>query len=154
VRDPRWPLPGAGARLVEHLVGLQPNTLRAVERRADGAFVLKFKTQRLNGSYPRMLRIPAKKIFGYEQRSPRVRERDLRARHRQNARKFAMWLMWKVGIDAPVVHRVIFERDPAAVDELREAILTLAGPDYVILVWERRPRRSRIPDTFPEEWAA
>jgi hypothetical protein len=135
MRDLRWPLPGTDARLVEHLLGLEPNTLRGVERRRNGDFALQFKTQRVGYRWLRTLRIPQRRLFGYQQGVPHVSERDVHARRRANGRRFAIWLMCNVDVHAPVVHRAV-HGDETAIDELREAILMLTAPDRVVLLWE------------------
>jgi hypothetical protein len=151
VRDPRWPLPGPDARRVEQLLGLQPYSLRGVERRRNGDYALKFRTQRVGDAWPRVLRIPAKRVHGYRQRSAHVRPRDARARVRANQRRFAYWLMWKLGIDAPIVQRAIYQHDLTAIDELRRAILALSPPDYVVLIASRLPRDDELL-FVPEGW--
>ena len=45
--------------------------------------------------------------------------------------------MWRLDTNAPIVERALWDRDLTAVDEMREAILRLVPPDYVILVWGR-----------------
>jgi len=132
------PLAGHYARLVEYLLGLEGDSLRAVERRRNGDFALRFKYQRVGYRSVRVLRLSARRVFGYEQRSPYALERDVRARRRANARRFAIWLMWRIDHRAPIVNIALSKGELDAVDELRDAILRLAGPDYVVLVWERR----------------
>ena len=68
---------GGDARTVEHLIGLDRFSLRAVERRANGDFALVFKkpARRRPLGPAWVLRIPAKRVFGYQQRSPYVRDR-------------------------------------------------------------------------------
>ena len=84
-----------------------------------------------------LLRIPAKRVFGYQQRSPHVRDRDVRAQRKANARRFAFWVFDHVGYDCPFVERALWDRDLTAVHELRQAIVSLCPPDYVVLVWRR-----------------
>ena len=134
----RQPLYHPEARTIEHLLGLKPYSLTGVERRRNGDFALMFRTQKLGDQWPRVLRIPARRVFGYQPTSPDVRERDIRARRKANDRRFAQWLMWRLAVDAPIVERALWKRDLTAVDELREAILTLAGPDFVVFGWYRR----------------
>ena len=140
----------ADARLIEELLGLERFSLRGVERRANGDFAVTFRTQRLGNGYPRVLRIPAKRVLGYCQRSPTARPSDVAARRKASDRRFAYWLMSRVGHDAPVVRRAVFARDLAAVDELREAILALA-PIFVLIA-VAGPARPDEPLYVPEEW--
>ena len=130
----RQPLHGQDARTIEHLLGLRRWSLTAVERRRNGDFALLFRTQKVGDRYPRVLRLPARRVFGYQQRSPHARERDIRARHKANARRFALWTFDHVGYDCPLVQRA-WDGDLAVVDELRDAILRCCPPDYAIVVW-------------------
>ena len=134
----RPPIYHPAARTIEHLLGLNRYSLTGVERRTNGDFALRFRTQRVGDRYPRVLRIPAQRVFGYQQRSPLVRDRDVRARRRANARRFALWLMWRINVDAPLIERALWKHEWSAVDELRDAILTLAGPDFVVFGWWKR----------------
>ena len=133
----RPPLHGRDARLIEYLLGLRPFSLTGVQRRRNGDFALMFRTQRVGDRWPRVLRIPARRVFGYQQHSPLARDRDVRARRRANSRRFAVWLMWRLDVHAPIVNRALWRGDLSAVDELRDAILRLTPPDYVVLVWRR-----------------
>jgi hypothetical protein len=119
---------------VADLLGLPRFTIKAVERRADGAYAVVLNGRRLAapanlGRVPRwatskrVLRIPARRVEGYRQRSPHVRARDLRARRKKNARAFAWWLHDRLGHDVPVVERALRRGDLAAVDELRAALI-------------------------------
>ena len=76
------------ARTVERLLGLEARSLHAVERRANGDFVLCFKHQCLDHRWRRTLRIPARRVAGYQRRYPGFAppERDVRARRKRNAR--------------------------------------------------------------------
>jgi hypothetical protein len=154
MRDPRWPLPGCDARVVETLIGLAPNSLRAVERRANGDVALIFRQQILGDRYRsrRVLRIPRRRLLGYVQRSPHARERDVRARRRANSRRFAWWLDARLSLEAPVIRSALWRRDLEPIEELRAAILRLAGPDYYVVTAVREGLRRRTPDTFPESW--
>lgn len=134
----RNPLMSPDARTIEHLIGLRKFSLTGVGRRANGDFALTFKTQRVGDVYVRTLRIPARRVFGYQQRSSLVSDRDVRARRKANARRMAQWLMWKLDVDAPIVERALWGRDLSAVEELRDAVLRLAGPDFVVFGWWRR----------------
>ena len=145
------PSMNAYARRIEELLGLERFSLRTVERRANGDYALTFREQALDRRYRRVLRIGRKRVLGYEQRSPHARPRDVAARRKASDRRFAMWLMSRVGLDAPVVRRALIERDLSAIDELREAILALAGADiFVLIVVARAP--APVPDYVPEEW--
>jgi hypothetical protein len=134
---PRGPLMSVHARTIEDLLGLDRYSLRGVERRANGDFALMFRTQRVGDSWPRVLRIPAKRVFGYMQRSPVATDRDVRARRQANARRMALWLFDRVGPNCPVVARALWDSDLTGVDELRAAILALVPPDYVLFLWTR-----------------
>ena len=134
----RPPIMHPAARRIESLLGLKPYSLTGVERRRNGDFALMLHTQKLGDHWPRVLRIPAKRVFGYQQQSPYVRERDVRARRKASDRRFALWLMWKVDVDAPIIERALWRREYEAVEELRDAILELAGPDFVVFGWWRR----------------
>lgn len=134
----RPPLMHPAAREIEQLLGLRRYSLVRVDRRANGDFALEFHTQKVGDRWPRVLRIPARRVFGYQQRSPFARDRDVRARQRANARRFALWLMWRINVNAPLIERALWQHDLTAVDELRDAILTLAGPDFVVFGWWSR----------------
>jgi hypothetical protein len=122
---------------IADLLGLPPVAVRAVERRTNGDYAIVLRQPR-PGSYAaqamprwtwsrRALRIPRTRVEGYWQRSPWARERDVRARRRANAKRFALWLLWRLDPAAPVVERAIRGGDLEAVDELRPAILGAAG---------------------------
>lgn len=118
------------ARTVEQLLGLEARSLHAVERRANGDFVLCFKHQCLDRRWRRTLRIPARRVAGYQPRYPGFvpPERDVRARRKRNAQSFAFWLTWRVDHGAPVARCAFSEDCLAAIDELRAAIVALAPP--------------------------
>jgi hypothetical protein len=126
------PLAHPAARTVEQLLGLRPGSLTGIERRANGDFALTFDTQPVDRHYCRVLRIPARRVFGYRQR-PRhfATVRAVRAGRRENSRRFARWLIWRVGVTAPIVDRAVSNGDLSAVDELRAAILALAPSEPI-----------------------
>lgn len=134
----REALRGRQARTIEQLLGLQPWSLLAVERRANGDFALTFRHQEVAGRHVRAMRFPFRRIAGYRPRRPWARPRDLRARRRRNAKLFACWLWFRLDLGAPVCVRALEHGEPQAVEELREAILSLTPPDAVVFVWERR----------------
>ncbi len=133
----RDPVYSPSARTIEHLLALKPYSLTGVERRRNGDFALTLHGQQVADRWTRVLRMPAKRVFGYQQRSPHVRDRDVRAQRKANSRRMALWVFDHVGYDCPLVERALWERDLTAVDELRAAILALCPPDYVVLVWRR-----------------
>jgi hypothetical protein len=127
---PGRPLHGPDARRLEHLLGLEPRTLRAVELDRTGqTYRLSFRQQPFgaDGHTRRVWRIPAKRVIGYQSRSAMVTPRDVRARRRENNRRMALYRERKLGLDAPVVQRAFLDRDLAAIDELRAAILEAAS---------------------------
>jgi hypothetical protein len=146
------PLYGREARELEALLGLRPYSLRAVERRANGDFAIRFKAQLVGDRGRRVLRIPARLAFGYVQRSPSARPRDVRYRRRAADRKFALWLMRRLDYSAPIL-RAIYDHDLDVIEELRELMFALTPPDYVVAVWQR-PRRRETPLYVPEDWCA
>jgi hypothetical protein len=122
----RPPLYRREARTIEHLIGLRPCSLLAVERRANGDYALIIRGQLVGGRWRRVIRLPAKRVEGYRPRSATVRPRDVRARRRANARRTALWLMNIVDV-APVVERVFFGDHWETLDELRYAVQSLGG---------------------------
>lgn len=122
------PLAGTSARDVERLLGVEADSLISVELKQTSTgshYALKFdQAQRFGGAWRRTLRIPAKRVRGYEQRSPRVRPSDVRYRAEQNRRRFWFWLLFALPIDAPIVAAAA--DDPRVIDEFRAAILVLA----------------------------
>ncbi len=137
------PLYGTHARQVEHLLGLEAWSLRAVELDRGGPasyYVLRFRQQQFAGETRRTFRIPAKRVRGYQQRSATARPRDVRYRAAQSRRRFAFWLLcW---LDAPVVDIAICDGDIGVIDELRAAILLAASggaahADLWLAAWER-----------------
>ena len=133
------PLTGPNARQLEQLLGLEAWSLRKVARRANGDYALEFRTQKVGRHWTRVLRIPAKRVHGYQQLSPTARPRDVAYRADQNRRRFAIWLEQRgIAWTAPVIERACWGRDLAAVDELRAAILLAAAPplDVIPYGWE------------------
>jgi len=124
---------------IERLLGLPPLGVRAVERRRDGSYAIELhrlgSSAALDHGVPRwatskrVLRIPHRRVEGYRPSSPHVTPHDQRARRKANARRFAWWLLWRLGHDAPVVDRAIFRHDLAAIDELRAALIAAAPPE-------------------------
>src|SRR5262249_32272128 len=121
----------------EQLLGLRMYSLLAVERRANGDFALRIRAQRVGDHYPRVIRIPAKRVFGYCQRSPFASDRDIRARVKVNQRRMVLWCFDRFGYRCPLVPRA-WDGDLETVDEFRAAILSLCPPDYVVFVWAGR----------------
>jgi hypothetical protein len=124
--------------VIADLLGLPHPAVAGVERRANGDYAILIRRPR-PGSMAvqlmprwtwsrRVLRIPERRVHGYRQRSPRVTPRDLRARRKANAKRFAWWLRW-IDLDMPVARRALLENDLDAVDELRTAILAAAPPE-------------------------
>jgi hypothetical protein len=114
-------------RAVADLLGLPRRMVRAVERRKNGDFAVSLSLRGVRWSEVppglrgrRVLRLPRRRVEGYRPRGP-VRPRDARARAKQNAWRFALWLGWRVDLDAPVVRRA-FVGDLGGVAALREAI--------------------------------
>ncbi len=100
----RPPIPGPDARHVEHLLGLAPWSLLDIERRVNGDFALRIRGQLVAGRYRWVLRIPRRRIIGYQHLQP-TRPRIARYRQRENARRTAWWLWDLVGGDAPIITR-------------------------------------------------
>ena len=122
------PLTGTHARELEALLGLKPWSLRSVEHEpARRTYLLRFRQQLFAGRSRRVFRIPAKRVIGYEQRSPTARLRDVRYRADLNRRRMALWLFARLGIAAPVVELALLRGDLGAIDELGAAILLAAG---------------------------
>lgn len=124
------PLAGEHARTIERLIGAGAGTLLSVEHRQNTSgsrYVLKFSGPplRFGGRWSNRLRIPARRIHGYQQRSPTALPRDVRARARQNKRRFWFWLLSQLPVSAPVIADSSYD-DLAAIDEFRTAILILA----------------------------
>ena len=140
------PLPGPNARQLEVLLALAPWSLRKVDRAAGGAYRLSFRGQKIGNQYgKRTLRIPSRRIHGYQPRSP-VDEPTRRARARLNKRSFSRWIWWRVSMDCPAAVGAFGARafEPGAldaIDELRALLILLAdgGADRVDLwlaAWE------------------
>ncbi len=122
-------LTGTHARELEALLALEPWSLCAVDRTVSGAgryFVLRFRQQRFAGGSRRTFRIPAKRVTGYEQRSPTARPIDIAYRANENRRRFAIWLLSWLDVGAPIVNLALFDGDLGAIDDLRAAILLAA----------------------------
>ena len=133
----REPIYGNAARTIEELIGLKPYSLTSVERRANGCVALTFRQQVIDRRSCRVLRIPFKRLIGYEPRSSTSRPSDQRHRRRLGQKRFSWWLADEIGITAPVVARALFDRDLSGIEELRGAVLSLLPPDVVILGWRR-----------------
>jgi hypothetical protein len=126
---------------IERLLGLPSLAVRNVERRRNGDFAVMLSHRRGGAGMPRWtwrrraLRIPARRVEGYRPATPDVRPRDVRARRRQNARRFAWWLLGRLDFDTPVVERALFAGDVEAIDELREAIRAACPDPEIVLVY-------------------
>lgn len=131
-------LRGPAARRIERLLGLRPYSLLAVERRANGDYGLRFRSQRVGDRSLYALRLSRKRVQGYGQVSATARPQGVAYRRRRNALAFSRWLWWRVDPDAPAASAWM-TGDPGPVDELRAAILELATPDLVVVVIAFRP---------------
>jgi hypothetical protein len=123
---------------IADLLGLPHPAVAGVERRANGDYAILIRRPR-PGSMAvqlmprwtwgrRVLRIPERRVHGYRQRSPWVAPREVRARRKANAKRFAWWLWW-IDLDMPVARRALLENDLHAVAELRAAIRAAAPPE-------------------------
>ena len=118
---------------IADLIGVPRLAVRGVERRANGAYAILLRAA--GDPMPswalgrRVLRIPRRRVEGYRPSSPYVRPRDQRARRKQNAHRMAIWLLFRLDADAPVVERALWHGDLEPVEELRAAILAAAPPE-------------------------
>jgi hypothetical protein len=131
---PTPPLDSEHARDIEYLLGIEPgNHLVSVElkQNSTGArYVLKFdRPERFGGGWTSQLKIPAKRIRGYEPRTANPSPQRVHDGAQSSRRSFARWFSWKVDHRAPFNRIAVFSYPPdyRVVDDLRAAVLILAS---------------------------
>ena len=68
----------------------------------------------------RVLRLPCKRVRGYQPTTPDVRPRDRRAREKWSAWRFMQWAMFRFHYDLPLVRRAL-DGDLSGVEQFRAA---------------------------------